>query len=72
MNTLHTLIKTADAARKETKTYSSATIIIDNIGEVTCYRDYGVYKKGRSCVVRTNYKLNSKVISAANLAKLLT
>ena len=71
MNNLQNFIKAADVARKEKSMYSSSLTTVENVGEVICYRDYGVYKKGRPSIARSNFKLNGKVISAANLSNLL-
>jgi hypothetical protein len=71
MNNLQNFIKAADAARKENSMWSSSLTTIENVGEIICYRDYGVYKKGRPVIARSNFKLNGKVISAANLSNLL-
>ena len=71
MNNLQNFIKAADAARKEKAMWSNSLTVVENVGEVICFRDYGVYKKGRPSVVRSNFKLNGKVISAANLSNLL-
>jgi hypothetical protein len=71
MTNLKVFIKAADLLRKENSMWSSSLTEIDNIGEVICYRDYGVYKKGRPTVTRSNFKLNGKVISAQNLSNLL-
>jgi hypothetical protein len=71
MNSIQNFIKAADQARKEKSMWSSSVTTVENVGEVICFRDYGVYKKGRQSVARSNFKLNGKVISAANLANLL-
>ena len=40
----------------------------DGLGRIACYRDYSVRKNGYFAqVARTNWKLNGKVIYAANL-----
>ena len=64
------LINQADAIRPEGRMYSQANAQTD-VGFVRCYRDYGVYRKGYPKTIRTNWRLNDKVISAANLDKLL-
>ena len=71
MNNLQNFIKAADQARKEKSMWSGSVTTVENVGEVFCFRDYGVYKNGRPSIPRSNFKLNGKVISAANLSKLL-
>jgi hypothetical protein len=71
MNVIQNLIKAADQARKEKSFHSHSSTIIENIGEVICFRDYGVYKNGYPSTTKSNFKLNGKVISVANLTKLL-
>lgn len=71
MNNLQNFIAAADAARKEKAMFSSSLTMVENLGEVICYRSYGIYKKGRPTDTRSNFKLNRKVISAANLSQLL-
>lgn len=71
MNNLQNFIDAADAARKEKSMYGTSITVVENLGEVICYRCYAIYKKGRPVDTRTNFKLNRKVISAANLSNLL-
>lgn len=69
-NTMQDLINQADANRPEGGMYSQAKEQTA-AGFVRCYRDYSVYRKGYPKTIRTNWRLNDKVISAANLDKLL-
>ena len=62
------LVQQADA-NKGTGNYSQAKAQTP-IGLIRCYRDYSVYKQGSPRTIRTNWKLNDKVISATNLEKL--
>jgi hypothetical protein len=65
---LQNMIQEADATRDQGKFYSASFKDIDGLGRIACYRDYSVRKNGYFAqTARTNWKLNGKVISVANL-----
>ena len=70
MQTMQALIEQADASRQPNANYSQAKAQTPQ-GLVRCYRDYSVYKAGMPRTIRTNWRLNDKVISADKLRALL-
>jgi hypothetical protein len=65
---LQNMIQEADSTREKEEFSSASFKDVDGLGRIACYRDYSVRKNGYFAqVARTNWKLNGKVISAANL-----